>query len=206
MTWTNGDDIPAYGHGDRQGVSGPSRSTPTTISPSPSRAPGDYDYFCSLHPHMTGRSLSRRPDHGLPPARRVPTVTALARARFSQLVLPRLDEGYRLARWLTGNPTDAEDVVQEASLRAFRAIEGFAEGNARAWFLTIVRNTCYSWLKRHRPRGRRLERRSRARPIGRRWRPAGIGGSRRGNARERPDRARTMPSACRGRSTPCRSL
>ncbi|MCW6511800.1 sigma-70 family RNA polymerase sigma factor [Lichenifustis flavocetrariae] len=79
-------------------------------------------------------------------------MTALAHARFSQIVLPRLDEGYRLARWLTGNPTDAEDVVQEASLRAYRGIEGFAEGNARAWFLTIVRNTCYSWLQRHRPR------------------------------------------------------
>jgi RNA polymerase sigma factor (sigma-70 family) len=79
-------------------------------------------------------------------------VTALAHARFSQLVLPRLDEAYRLARWLTGSATDAEDVVQEASLRAFKAIEGFAEGNARAWFLTIVRNTCYSWLQRHRPR------------------------------------------------------
>ncbi|MDX7952424.1 sigma-70 family RNA polymerase sigma factor [Lichenihabitans sp. Uapishka_5] len=74
-------------------------------------------------------------------------------ARFSQLVLPRLDEGYRLARWLTGNPTDAEDVMQEASLRAYRAIETFAEGNARAWFLTIVRNTCYSWMQAHRPRG-----------------------------------------------------
>jgi RNA polymerase sigma factor (sigma-70 family) len=80
-------------------------------------------------------------------------MTSLARARFSQLVLPRLDEGYRLARWLTGNPTDAEDVMQEASLRAFRAIEGFAEGNVRAWFLTIVRNTCYSWLERHRSHG-----------------------------------------------------
>ena len=80
-------------------------------------------------------------------------MTALARARFSQLVLPRLDEGYRLARWLTGNPTDAEDVVQEACLRAYRAIENFADGNARAWFLTIVRNTCYSWLERHRARG-----------------------------------------------------
>ncbi len=79
-------------------------------------------------------------------------MTALARARFSQIVLPRLDEGYRLARWLTGSATDAEDVVQEACLRAFRAIEGFAEGNARAWFLTIVRNTCYSWLERHRSR------------------------------------------------------
>jgi RNA polymerase sigma factor (sigma-70 family) len=79
-------------------------------------------------------------------------MTTLARARFSQLVLPRLDEGYRLAHWLTGNATDAEDVMQEACLRAYRAIEGFAEGNARAWFLTIVRNTGYSWLQRHRPR------------------------------------------------------
>ena len=79
-------------------------------------------------------------------------MTALARARFNQLVLPRLDEGYRLARWLTGNPTDAEDAMQEACLRAYRAIEGFAEGNVRAWFLTIVRNTCYSWLQAHRPR------------------------------------------------------
>ena len=79
-------------------------------------------------------------------------MTTLARARFSQLVLPRLDEGYRLAHWLTGNATDAEDVMQEACLRAYRAIETFAEGNARAWFLTIVRNTGYSWLQRHRPR------------------------------------------------------
>ncbi len=79
-------------------------------------------------------------------------MTTQARARFSQLVLPRLDEGYRLARWLTGNAADAEDVMQEACLRAFRAIESFAEGNARAWFLTIVRNTGYSWLQRHRPR------------------------------------------------------
>jgi RNA polymerase sigma-70 factor (ECF subfamily) len=79
-------------------------------------------------------------------------MSTLARARFSQLVLPRLDEGYRLARWLTGDATDAEDVMQEACLRAYRAIEAFAEGNARAWFLTIVRNTGYSWLQRHRPR------------------------------------------------------
>jgi RNA polymerase sigma factor (sigma-70 family) len=79
-------------------------------------------------------------------------MSALAKARFSQLVLPRLDEAYRLARWLTGSPTDAEDVVQEACLRAFRAIEGFAEGNARGWFLTILRNTCYSWLEKHRPK------------------------------------------------------
>lgn len=78
-------------------------------------------------------------------------MTTLAKARFSQLVLPRLDEGYRLARWLTGSATDAEDVLQDASLRAYRAIESFAEGNARAWFLTIVRNACYSWLEKRRP-------------------------------------------------------
>lgn len=65
--------------------------------------------------------------------------------------MPRLDEGYRLARWLTGNASDAEDVVQEACIKAFRAINDFAEVNARAWFLTIVRNTAYSWLQRHRP-------------------------------------------------------
>ncbi|MEV4608898.1 sigma-70 family RNA polymerase sigma factor [Rhizobium sp. ZW T2_16] len=78
-------------------------------------------------------------------------MTTLAKARFAQIVLPRIDEGYRLARWLTGSATDAEDVMQEACIRAYRAIEGFAEGNARAWFLTIVRNVAYSWLQRHRP-------------------------------------------------------
>lgn len=78
-------------------------------------------------------------------------MTTLAKARFAQIVLPRIDEGYRLARWLTGNATDAEDVMQEACLKAYRAIEDFAEGNARAWFLTIVRNAAYSWLQRHRP-------------------------------------------------------
>lgn len=78
-------------------------------------------------------------------------MTTLAKARFAQIVLPRIDEGYRLARWLTGSATDAEDVMQEACIKAFRAIESFAEGNARAWFLTIVRNVAYSWLQRHRP-------------------------------------------------------
>lgn len=78
-------------------------------------------------------------------------MTTLAKARFAQIVLPRIDEGYRLARWLTGSATDAEDVMQEACIKAYRAIESFAEGNARAWFLTIVRNVAYSWLQRHRP-------------------------------------------------------
>ena len=55
-----------------------------------------------------------------------------------------------MAQWLTGNRADAEDVVQEASLRAFRAISGFAGGNASAWVLTIVRHTAYSWLGNNR--------------------------------------------------------
>lgn len=78
-------------------------------------------------------------------------MSTVAKARFAQIVLPRLDEAYRLARWLTGSATDAEDVIQEASLRAYSHIEHFAEGNARAWFLTIVRNTTYSWLRKNRP-------------------------------------------------------
>jgi len=72
-------------------------------------------------------------------------------ARFASLVMPHIDDAYRLAHWLTGNRADAEDVVQDASLRAFRAIRGFAGGSARAWVLSIVRNTAYSWLRKNRP-------------------------------------------------------
>src|SRR5262249_60111899 len=57
---------------------------------------------------------------------------------------------FALARWLTSNRTDAEDVVQEACLRAYRAISTFAGGNPRAWVLTIVRHTAYTWLRRNR--------------------------------------------------------
>ena len=62
-------------------------------------------------------------------------------ARFRTVVMPHIDEAYRLAHWLTGNRTDAEDVVQDASLRAFRAIREFAGGSPRSWLLSIVRNT-----------------------------------------------------------------
>ena len=72
-------------------------------------------------------------------------------ARFRSVVMPHIDEAYRLAHWLTGNRTDAEDVVQDASLRAFRAIREFAGGSARSWVLSIVRNTAYSWLRKNRP-------------------------------------------------------
>jgi RNA polymerase sigma factor (sigma-70 family) len=66
-------------------------------------------------------------------------------------VLPHLDDCYRLARWLTGERADAEDVVQEACVDAFRGISGFAGGNARAWLLTIVRHAAYRWLRKNRP-------------------------------------------------------
>jgi RNA polymerase sigma factor (sigma-70 family) len=70
--------------------------------------------------------------------------------RFETVVLPHLDAAYRLARWLTRNDQDAEDVVQMAFMRAFRFFEGFHGGNARAWMLTIVRRTYYTWLRDHR--------------------------------------------------------
>ena len=69
---------------------------------------------------------------------------------FRQIVLPHLGDGLALARWLAGNPSDAEDIVQDASLRALRAIDGYRGGNARAWLLTIVRNTAFSWLAKQR--------------------------------------------------------
>jgi RNA polymerase sigma factor (sigma-70 family) len=71
-------------------------------------------------------------------------------ARFERIVQPHLGDAYALARWITGDRADAEDVVQEACLRAFRAIGGYAGGNTRAWILTIVRNTAYTWLARNR--------------------------------------------------------
>jgi len=71
--------------------------------------------------------------------------------RFEQLALPHLDAAFNLARWLTRNDHDAQDVVQDAMLRALRHIGGFRGDNARAWLLQVVRNTCYSWLKDNRP-------------------------------------------------------
>jgi RNA polymerase sigma-70 factor (ECF subfamily) len=71
--------------------------------------------------------------------------------RFEQVVLPHLDAAYNLARWLIRSPADAEDVVQEACLRALRFFDGFRGGDSRAWLLKIVRNTCYSWVKKNRP-------------------------------------------------------
>jgi RNA polymerase sigma-70 factor, ECF subfamily len=73
------------------------------------------------------------------------------RVRFEQLVLPHADAAFNLARWLLRGRTDAEDVAQEALLRACRFFRGFHGGDARAWLLQIVRNTCYTWLEKNRP-------------------------------------------------------
>ena len=70
--------------------------------------------------------------------------------RFNQLVLPHLDSAFNLARWLLRNRTDAQDVTQEAMLRAYRFFGGFHGGDARAWLLQIVRNTCFSWMEKNR--------------------------------------------------------
>src|SRR5579859_6196886 len=72
------------------------------------------------------------------------------RKYFEQIVLPHLDAAYNLARWLTGEAQDAEDVVQEAMLRAFRFFEGFHGEDGRAWLLTIVRHTAYTWMRQNR--------------------------------------------------------
>jgi RNA polymerase sigma-70 factor (ECF subfamily) len=73
------------------------------------------------------------------------------RIRFEQLVLPHLDSAANLARWLLRNRADSDDLVQEAMLRAYRFFDGFRGGDARAWLLQIVRNTCYTWLEKNRP-------------------------------------------------------
>ncbi len=69
---------------------------------------------------------------------------------FEEALLPHLDAAHNLARWLLRNEQDAQDVVQEAYLRAFKSFSGFHGSNGRAWLLTIVRNTSYTLLKKNR--------------------------------------------------------
>jgi RNA polymerase sigma-70 factor (ECF subfamily) len=71
-------------------------------------------------------------------------------ARFEQTISPHLDAAYNLARWLTRNEHDAQDMVQEAYLRAFKFLDAFQGVDGRAWLLTIVRNVCYTWLQQNR--------------------------------------------------------
>ena len=72
------------------------------------------------------------------------------RARFEQCIMPHMDAAYNLARWLAANDPDAQDVVQEAFLRAFKFFGGFRGGDGRSWLLRIVRNSFYDWLRQHR--------------------------------------------------------
>jgi RNA polymerase sigma factor (sigma-70 family) len=72
-------------------------------------------------------------------------------ARFAEMALPHLDAAYNLARWLTRDPGDAADVVQEAMLRALRFFGGFRGGSGKSWLLAIVRNTAFDWMKANRP-------------------------------------------------------
>ena len=71
---------------------------------------------------------------------------------FEQAVLPHLGAAYNLARWLLRNDHDAEDVVQEAIIRAFRFFDGFNGNNPRAWLLTVVRNSAYTFMQQNRAR------------------------------------------------------
>ena len=71
-------------------------------------------------------------------------------SRFEEVMMPHLDAAYTMARWMTRNPEDAHDIVQEAFIRAFRFFDGFHGENPKAWLLTIVRNTGYTWLRQNR--------------------------------------------------------
>jgi RNA polymerase sigma-70 factor (ECF subfamily) len=88
---------------------------------------------------------------GVKPTSEIAVDESERRRLFNEVFLPHLAQAFRLARWLAGNNADAEDIVQEASLRAYRGIHGFGGINARAWTLTITRNTAYSWLLKNRP-------------------------------------------------------
>jgi RNA polymerase sigma-70 factor (ECF subfamily) len=76
---------------------------------------------------------------------------------FEKTVLPHLDAAYNLARWFAGNDHDAQDVAQEASLRAFKYFGSFRGDNARAWLLSIVRNSFHTWLRKNRPNEKTVE-------------------------------------------------
>ena len=89
------------------------------------------------HPSTTGAEASRLDEQS-------------RSRRFEQIFTAHLDAAYNFARWLTRDERNAEDVVQEACLRAFKSLDSFRGGNGRAWLLAIVRNTFYTWLKKRR--------------------------------------------------------
>jgi RNA polymerase sigma factor (sigma-70 family) len=84
---------------------------------------------------------------------KVPALEADERRRFEDVTLPHIDAAYNLARWLTQNEHAAEDVVQEAYLRAARYFASFRGGSGRAWLLGVVRRSAFDWLTKHRGKG-----------------------------------------------------
>ena len=99
------------------------------------------------NPHRLKSVPTERETHGSAPHSNART--------FEQAVLPHLDAAYNLARWLTRNEQDAQDVTQEAFLRAFRFFEGYQGGNMPGLAAYIVRNTCYTWLAQNAARRNR---------------------------------------------------
>lgn len=77
--------------------------------------------------------------------------------RFQAMVMPHLDSAFNLARWLTRSPQDAEDIVQEAYLRAFKFFDSFHGDDGRAWLLGIVRNTFYTWYQQNKSQTQNTE-------------------------------------------------
>jgi RNA polymerase sigma factor (sigma-70 family) len=112
------------------------------------------DFRCTEPENAVVKGRSEGPDH--PSGQRRMSVPIVQnkddRAAFDEVFLPHLHEAYRLAQWLAGSPSDAEDIVQESALRAFRGIKTFGAVNARAWSLAIVRNTAFSWLAKNKPK------------------------------------------------------
>ena len=78
-------------------------------------------------------------------------ISERAKSRFRELVLPHLDDAYALAKWLSGSGADAEDIVQDAAIRALNALESAEVGAPRAWWMRIVRNSALTFMTRNRP-------------------------------------------------------
>jgi RNA polymerase sigma-70 factor (ECF subfamily) len=107
-----------------------------------------FNLYDSGSPDRTDEMQSPQEDVAL--TKEVPLLGAGQLARFEQVILPHLDSAYNLARWLTGDEHDAEDVVQDAFLRAAKFFVSFRGGDGRPWLLTIVRRAGYDWLARNR--------------------------------------------------------
>ncbi len=127
-------------------------------------------------------------------------ISDAARRRYQAIVPPHVDDAYALARWLSGDPADAEDIVQDAALRALNALETANVERPRAWFLRIVRNTALTWMAKNRSKSLVFRRRRRRSCGDRGRRPR----RRRTRLRKRCSSPPRTASACAGRSPRCR--